>query len=102
MFHGFHPSVHIKWHTCQSATWEEMIIVTDGAHIQLGAFFHFYFFPPKFFHLLEFVLFFFFFFLTFYSVFLSFPHRLLTARGHCTHLDVSNRDFIDRISDTDT
>lgn len=71
--------------------WEETIIATDGARTQPGAFtILFYFFPQ--------IVFISFLFFSFYSVFLSFPHRLYAARGHCAHVDVSSRDFVDRIS----
>lgn len=85
--------------------WEETIIVMDGAHTQLGAFTILLFFPPNYFffisfHLLEFV--FVLFFLPFTVFFFVFHTGFRPQGGHCTHLDVSNQDFIDRISNRDT
>lgn len=76
VFHGFQPSVHIKWHTCQSAC-----VGGDDycngwcTHSAWGFYNSVLFFPQNYFYQFSFIGFFFF-FLTFYSVFLSFPRWL--------------------------
>lgn len=59
--------------------WEETIIVTDGAHTQLGVLTILFYFCPQNYFLSVFIYWnlFWGFFFTFYSVLLIFPHRVI-------------------------